>query len=55
MGPASAPAAILTVLVGGIAGLAVAVGGAAVLGVPEIAELRTTLTRGPRPGGMTSG
>ncbi|MEY3361108.1 MAG: hypothetical protein RL531_827 [Actinomycetota bacterium] len=53
--PASAPAAILTVLVGGIAGLAVAVGGAAVLGVPEIAELRTTLTRGPRPGGMTSG
>lgn len=53
--PATAPAAILTVVVGGLAGLAVAVGGAAALGVPEITELRTTLTRSPRPGGMTSG
>ncbi len=52
--PGTSPAAILTVVIAGAIGFAVAVGGAAALRVPEIAELRTTLTRAPRAGGMTS-
>ena len=52
--PTSSPAAILTVVIAGAVGFAIAVGGAAALRVPEIGELRTTLTRAPRAGGMTS-
>ena len=52
--PSTSPAAIATVVVAGAVGLGIAIGGAALAGVPEIAELRTTLTRTPRAGGMTS-
>jgi putative peptidoglycan lipid II flippase len=40
-------AAIATVLLAGVVGGGIGIGGAAALGVPEIADLRATLTRSP--------
>ena len=46
--PTGAWSSIVTVVVAGGVGMAVAIGGAAVLRVHEIADLRTTLSRTPR-------
>jgi hypothetical protein len=45
--PGTPLAAIATVLLAGVVGGGIGIGGAAALGVPEIADLRATLTRSP--------
>ncbi|AKL74599.1 murein biosynthesis integral membrane protein MurJ [Actinobacteria bacterium IMCC26256] len=45
--PSTPLAAIATVLLAGVVGGGIGIGGAAALGVPEIADLRATLTRSP--------
>lgn len=51
LAPTDAWSSILTVVAGGGVGMAVAIGGAALLRVHEIADLRTTLARTPRADG----